>query len=83
MHSFDSVNEALEFYVKKYPHIPKILIESAIEYDMLEQRKITEHLKILSDDNLRSNKTKERLKKKILDKPKMVIEEISKVVEFK
>ena len=78
MTSFHSKREALEFYSKEYPNVPKHFIELAIDYDIYEQERITqdiEALKIIqarkeveSDASMRSSKIKDRLKKKFNEK---------------
>ena len=75
MTSFHSKREAIEFYQKEYPHIHKSFIELAIDYDILEQERITqdiESLKILqaqkdahSDAEFRNSKMRDRLRKKL------------------
>ena len=75
MTSFHSKREAIEFYQKEYPHIHKSFIELAIDYDILEQQRITddiERIKILqakkdahSDAEIRNSKMKDRLRKKL------------------
>ena len=75
MTSFHSKREAIKFYQKEYPHIHKSFIELAIDYDILEQERITqdiEAIKILqaqkdahSDAEFRNSKMKDRLRKKL------------------
>ena len=75
MTSFHSKREAIEFYMKEYPHIHKSFIELAIDYDILEQGRITqdiEAIKILqaqkdahSDAEFRNSKMRDRLRKKL------------------
>ena len=74
---FESEAEAVEFFTKKYPHIPKILIEACIEYDQMEQRKIMSDLKKISsnDDSIRSNKIKQRLQKRLLENKSLIVEQ--------
>ena len=94
MTSFHSRREALEFYQKEYPHIHKSFIELAIDYDILEQERITqdiEAIKILqaqkdahSDAEFRNSKMKDRLRKKLALK-NLTIEqkgECQKLIEF-
>ena len=84
MTSFHSRREAIEFYQKEYPNIPCSFIELAIDYDILEQQRITDDIiamerketerRVGSDAVMRSGKMKDRLKKKLEDKNNIVIE---------
>ena len=95
MTSFHSRREALEFYQKEYPHIHKSFIELAIDYDILEQERITQDIMIMeklemekrvnSDAEFRNSKMRDRLKKKLALK-NLTIEQkaegCQKVIEF-